>query len=133
MTACAVCGAVVENEAQSGVLCQSCFSSEQDAPKRSGLLSKIPIALFISFVPFCASYRTTQSSTSTVNGEVVASNVETMDYIALALGPVAIVLGLVAVKRALSGPAETKTRDLGLAAAAIVVGLYQIARGFGMA
>src|SRR3569832_966549 len=98
MSACATCQKPIENEAFSGILCQSCYAEEQKKVDASsgGLLSKIPLAIVVGSIPFVASFRTSSTTSQTVNGEVVEHTVRSMDYVALALGPVAILLGIVA-------------------------------------
>ncbi len=131
MSACVMCQRPVENEASTGAVCRSCFDAEHvsSADARTSWFSKIPVALIVAFMPFVATFRTSSSTTTTVNGEVVASSGTSIDYVAVALGPLAILLALGTLKGVRELPAETRNRTLGFALAALVVGAYQLYRG----
>lgn len=130
MTTCVMCSKPVENSASTGVVCRSCFDAEQTTSNtaRTSFLSKVPIALFVALLPFIVSFRTSSSSTETDNGVTTISGTST-DYIAVALGPLAILLGLIALVGARTKPEGERMKPAGLAALAIVIGAYQLYRG----
>jgi len=132
MAACAKCGKAVENEAFSGVFCQSCFEAEQsaDAAARGGFLSKVPLSIAVAIVPFFVKFGSSSTSSTMVNGQVVAQSSHSINYVAIALGPLAIVLGIAAIVSARKGPAETRLRTFILSGVGILLGALQLVRGF---
>ena len=95
------------------------------APPQSAL-SPVTIAALIGGIgPFCLSY--TSSSSTTINGVTTSSYI---DYIAVVGGPLAILCGLIGLITGLK--ASNKLMGLGLPLLAMVLGVYQLLRGFGM-
>lgn len=130
MNACAICGQPIENESYSGVTCQRCFDAEAGRPTgQSSFLSKVPVAIAVGLIPFVIGFRSSDSSSSSVDGVVVASSSHSIDYVAVTLGPVAAVLGLISLAVASKQPPETRTRAFALAALGVLLGCYQIYRG----
>lgn len=112
-----------------GVLCLECATNAGAAPAASTLpLSGVGIAAAVAAaLPFFGHYTT--SSSVTENGEVVASTYR--DYVALAGGGLAVLLGAVAVLGALKATDRRNLR-LGLVGGIVALGLLQVLRGSGM-
>jgi hypothetical protein len=129
MSACTKCSKPIENEAFTGVLCQQCYAAQerQNNATRRGLLEKIPIPLVVGLVPFFVSYRVTHSTSLNLNGLVLEDASDSIDYVAVALGPLALILGILALVSALKAP--MRTRAVGLAVLGILLGAVQLYRG----
>jgi hypothetical protein len=84
------------------------------------------IGLVASLVPFVMSSST--SSSVTINGQVVESTYR--DNIAIAGGAVALVCGVLAAV-AERKPSVVRSKRLAMAVGVILLGAYQLARGFG--
>ena len=95
------------------------------APPESALSPVTIAALIGGIAPFCLSY--TSSSSSTVNGVTTSSYI---DYIAVVGGPLAILCGLIGVVSGLK--ASNKLMGLGLPLVAMLLGVFQLLRGFGI-
>lgn len=129
--ACIQCGAPVENEAVTGTICLACSNKASGlddalAPK-VGTPAKAGLALAV--VPFVVSYRQTSSSEVKVNGRVVESTKSGLDYVALPVGVIGAVLGLVAIVGALKAPPAVRKFQIGAAVGALLLGLLHVARG----
>ena len=91
----------------------------------SGPLTRAPFAaIFAGVVPFFIHWSTVQS----VNGRVTSF----IDYVAVAGGAVALILGGLGLAGALKATDRGKKKRLGLSGAALLLGLYHLARGFGL-
>ena len=110
------------------VMCFDCASSAGAIPASRFPLSGMGIAaVAAALIPFFAHYTT--SSSLSENGELVSSTYR--DYVALAGGALAIVLGGVAVLGALKATEQRNLR-LGLVGGAIALGVLQVLRGLGV-
>lgn len=132
MTACVMCSKPVENEASTGAVCRACFDSEQEASgaARTSFLSRVPLPLFVACLPFVISFRTSRSSSSTHDG-VIESTTSFIDYVAITLGPLAVLMGLYALYASRSDTSDARTRNRVFAVLAVVIGAFQAYRGIG--
>jgi hypothetical protein len=111
-----------------GVMCFECGSNAGAIPASKFPLSGIGIAaVAAALIPFFGHYTT--SSSISENGEVVSATYR--DYVALAGGALAIVLGGVAVLGALKATEQRNLR-LGIVGGAIALGVLQVLRGLGV-
>ena len=129
MKACAVCGKEVEESelytSGNGEVCGSCHLDDE-LPKPGLPISPIAmVALAGGVVPFFASFST--SSSATVNGVITGSHT---DYVAIGGGAVAVLVGLVATVLGLK--AANKAMGIGAPLLAVLLGVYQLLRGFGV-
>ena len=79
-------------------------------------------------LPFFAHY--SQSSSTTVNGVVTTASF--IDYIAVGGGAVAVLFGLVSLAFVGKTAPTKKGLRLGLAAGLLLLGAFQLVRGFGL-
>jgi hypothetical protein len=84
------------------------------------------VGLGAGLLPFIISIRSSQSTT--VNGQVVSSS--SLDYVALLGGGVALLAGAVALLSA--SKVADKKRPMAVAAAVLLLGAFQLVRGFGL-
>lgn len=121
MGSCKVCGGVLTHEAYSGTMCWPCAEVHAEKPPSAfNLLARrdLPrVAMIVACLPFALHFSITQT---------FVDHVEHLDYVALLLGPVAVVLGFLS--------AYTSHRDTGdvsnQAAFAILIGIAQTVRAF---
>jgi hypothetical protein len=105
-----------------GLLCREC------APEAPKLFSPVLIAaLVFGALPFV--FHMSSSSSSTVNG---VTEVVFRDWVAVGAGAIAAVISVIAVTGALKPGPQRSTR-IGIAVAALGLGLVQVVRGFGLA
>lgn len=110
MAACMQCGSVIENEALTGMVCQNCSNNMtgvgKGAPKIDPLVQGAfvtgGLALFISF------------------------KINDLDYAALGLGSIAIVMALIGLARFKSAPNELHKVRIGTAIGAILLGAFHV-------
>ena len=131
MSACIQCGNPVENEAVTGAICLACSNKASGlddalAPKVTG---PAKIALGLAVVPFVISFRSGSSSQVRVNGQVVEKSENHIDYVALPVGALVLVLGIFAVVKGLKAPAAVRNMQLGAAGFAVLLGLLHVLRG----
>lgn len=114
-----------------GPVCVSCHLEAETSERAKPKVTLGVIALVAALVPFVLSFRTTSSSSLTIDGVTQDVSSRAIDYVACAGGGLAIGMAVVAlvgalrVERKLSAP-------VGLALAAFVVGVYQLIRGVGL-
>lgn len=87
----------------------------------------VKVGLVAAVIPFLFHFG--NSSESTLNGEVVASSHR--DFVGMAVGPVALVCGVLALIAANKRKDQKRAR-LGIAVAIAVAGLFHALRGFGV-
>lgn len=130
---CQSCGATVAGQdvlytADARLVCPNCYYKAALAPasgRGSGSAGLVTAGGLVGLVPFL--FHVTESSTVIVNGETVSAT--SRDYIALACGVVALVLGAIAAAGGVR--AKASTGRMALRIAVIALGALQIARGFG--
>jgi hypothetical protein len=133
MQTCQLCGKAITGDEvmytpDAKVVCPGCFDTADVAAtvaRSSGATGLAVGGAIVGAIPFFV--HVTESSTVMVNGEVVSGT--TRDYIALACGVVAALLGAIVAGGAIRSKAGGKALAIGLAVVAL--GAYQIARGFG--
>lgn len=133
MQNCQMCGkAIIGDEvlytADAKVVCPGCFATADvaaTASRSSGALGLLGAGAIAGVLPFFV--HVSESSSVMVNGEVVSAT--SRDYIALACGVVAALLGAITA----AGAVRSKAGGAALAMrlAVIALGAYQIAHGFG--
>ena len=106
--------------------------SEQPATPTNGIAfpSKAEIAgIVLALLPFICTFST--SSSRSVNGRVVEES--STDYAAIALGAVAIGVGVFLLTYLANTAAEDRMKRMGLIAGIILVGAFQVlVRGLGV-
>ncbi len=85
------------------------------------------IGLGAAIIPFFLSF--SSSSSQTVNGQVVEAS--HLDYVAVPGGAIAVLAGLVALAMGVK-VTTGRGKRLGLAGLVVGLGLFQLARGFGL-
>jgi hypothetical protein len=100
-------------------------SNAQQASYRTG---SDYAGLAAGLIPFGLSFRT--RSTSSVNG--VLTSATHLDYVALACGAIALVLGLASVRAIGRVEPALRGKRIGLTALVIALGSLQLARGLGV-
>lgn len=105
------------------------MEKEKYTPPPPPFPDKIEIAGLVAAVfPFICNFTT--SSSSTVNGQVVAF--QQTDYIAIAAGIIAILIGLSTIRLWSITPEEDLMKRRGMFALIIAVGIFQVVRGLGI-
>ncbi len=108
-----------------GPVCEPCELDQALAPKPKVLTLPAMIGLVAGIAPFFLHFTT--GSTETVNGQVVSAS--HFDFVAVPGGSIALMAGLVAAALGL-GKGKVKRIPVGLAIC--VLGVVQLARGFGI-
>ena len=130
MKACEQCGTEVSESEMyisgDGEICASCQLDSEIFYRRPALSSVTLTALVGGFAPFFMTWH--YSSASTFNG--VVTSYTYVDYIALTGGPIAIVAGLMGMITGIK--ASNKLQGIGIPFLAVLLGVVQIFRGFGM-
>ncbi len=115
MSACIQCGSEVENAAITGVVCLKCSNNmsgiDKPAPKVDPLVLSAFAAGGVAFV---------------IKFEINGRN-----YVALSLGPIMVIMAVIALARFKSAPQEHRNVRLGTAIGAILLGVLLIIRGLG--
>lgn len=113
MANCAQCNAPVENEAMTGLFCLKCNNKAAGIDEGS---FKDPITMAgLGFG---------------IGALIVRLQVNGVEYISLAGGIGAVILGAFGIVRAMKAPEDARKKKIGLAAVAVVLGLYHVVRGF---
>ena len=115
MSACIRCGVAVENSAITGTVCLKCSNAmagiDKPAPKVDPLMQG---ALAAGVVPFVFKLE--------VNGR---------NLVALLIGALIVVLGIVALVRIKSAPEELRKLRLLVAIGGILIGVFHVASNLG--
>ena len=132
MKSCETCGKEVnENEllmSSQGEVCAECSEKEDSKSKMGGLPLTTIIGFIAGLVPFF--FRVVTSSSTTINGK---TSVSYFDYAALAGGALAIIMGIVSIVTVLRTRKDgLATTPLALAVLCILLGGFQLLRGFGV-
>lgn len=115
MSACIQCGSEVENAAITGVVCLKCSNTMTGIDKPEPKIDPLVLsALVVGGVAFAIKFE--------INGR---------NYIALSLGPIMVILGIVALARIKSAPQDLRNMRLGTTIGAILLGVYHVIRGLG--
>jgi hypothetical protein len=132
MQNCQTCGKAIDGgevmyTPDAKVVCPGCFDKVDVAATaaRGSGIGLVGAGVIAGVIPFFV--HVSESSSVMVNGEVVSAT--SRDYIALACGVVAALLGAMAAAGAVRSKGGTRALAIGLAV--IALGAYQIARGFG--
>lgn len=133
MQTCQMCGTAITGDevlytADARVVCRGCFDTADVAAataRSAGGVGLLTAGAIAGVIPFL--FHASESSTVVVNGEVV--NAMSRDYVALACGAVAALLGAIAAYGAVTSKAGGAALLMRLAIVAL--GAYQIARGLG--
>jgi hypothetical protein len=134
MQTCQMCGKAIMGDevmytTDAKVVCPGCFDTADvavAATRSSGASGLLAGGAIAGLIPLFV--HISESSTVMVNGEVV--NATTRDYLALACGVVAALIGGIAAAGAVRSKAGG--RALAIALAVVALGAYQIAHGFGV-
>ncbi len=119
MELCPRCNVSFEEYSDSG-MCPACDSLQVES-KPPPTLSVA--ALVVGALPFFLSFSRRSVVTRTVNG-ITTETVSGMDYIAVGAGVLAVLIGLIAAVRVAGGKGKA------MAVLAILLGAYQVAKGF---
>lgn len=93
-----------------------------------GFPSRLEIgAIALAFIPFICNLST--STSRTVNGVVVEES--SRHYVALVLGPLAILAALAIATMLPNTPDSLRLKRIGIIALVVVTGIFQVLRGFG--
>lgn len=115
MSACIQCGAEVENSAITGVVCLKCSNNMTGIDKPASKLDPLVLSAFVAGgVAFILKVE--------INGR---------NYVALSLGPIVVVLAIVAALRIKDAPKELRNVRLGTTIGAILFGIFLVIRGMG--
>lgn len=82
------------------------------------------VALILGLIPFFFAYGHSESTSISVDGETVGGSHFEIDYVKALLGPLVILLALMALPAARKAPASARTTQLVAAAIALCLGAY---------